>query len=388
MMEPSPRGPFPYRPLGLLMELTYRCPLGCPYCSNPVFSGPGGKELSTDEWIRVLGEAAKLGVLHALFSGGEPLLRKDLPQIVAAARQNDLYTNLITSAVGLNPSRLLELKSAGLESVQISFQSDEARIADQIAGSSVHAKKLEAARWVRQAGLPLTVNVVLHSGNISRVEPLIELARSLGAQRLELAHAQYYGWALRNREALLPTRAQIEVAAKAADQGKARLKGTMEILWVIPDYFGTRPKPCMNGWGRRYLTVSPEGDVLPCPTAREIPSLRFENVRERPLAVIWEDSEAFNRFRGTQWMPEPCRNCPEREVDFGGCRCQAAILTGDPAQTDPACELSPARRALVGVLEKSGLSPDWDAGLSERSPVLEYRRNPPRTGDPDPTRAD
>jgi pyrroloquinoline quinone biosynthesis protein E len=356
---------FPYRPLGLLAELTYRCPLGCPYCSNPVFSGPRGEELSTEEWIRVLGEGAELGVLHALFSGGEPVLRKDLARLVAAAREKDLYTNLITSAIGLSRAKLLELKSAGLDSIQISFQSDRPAGADHIAGIPAHEKKLEAARWVRDAELPLTVNVVLHRGNISRIEQLVGLAVSLGAHRLELAHTQYYGWALQNRKALLPTRAQVDEAARAAERAKTLLQGELEILYVRPDYFGDRPKPCMNGWGRRYLTVSPVGDVLPCPTAREIPTLTFENVRRRSLREIWEKSEAFNRFRGIDWMPEPCRSCPEREVDFGGCRCQAAILSGDPGRTDPACALSPDRGNLLDIL-----------GAENEEADFQYRENP------------
>ena len=356
---------FPYRPLGLLAELTYRCPLGCPYCSNPVFSGPKGKELTTEEWIRVLGEGAELGVLHALFSGGEPVLRSDLPRLVAAAREKDLYTNLITSAVGLSREKLRELKSAGLDSVQISFQSDEAAVADHIAGIPAHEKKLEAARWVREADLPLTFNVVLHRGNILRIERLVELAVRLGAHRLELAHTQFYGWALRNRNALLPTRAQVELAAGMVERAKTALKGKIEILHVLPDYFGDRPKPCMNGWGRRYLTVSPGGDVLPCPTAREIRSLVFENVRDRSLSAIWEHSEAFNRFRGTSWMPEPCRSCPERDLDFGGCRCQAAILSGDPGRTDPACALSPDRGKLMEILD-----------AAPEDAAFEYRTNP------------
>jgi pyrroloquinoline quinone biosynthesis protein E len=365
-----------YRPLGLLAELTHRCPLRCPYCSNPA-SWRGGDELSTDVWLRVLREASGLGVLHALFSGGEPLLRKDLARLVAGARESELYTNLITSAAGLTRGRLEELKSAGLESVQISLQAHEAGEADRIAGRSVHAHKLEACRWVREAGLPLTLNVVLHRANVDGVEELVELALRLGAQRLELANTQFYGWALRNRDALLPTRAQIQEAARVAANARVRHLGTLEILYVLPDYFGDRPKPCMNGWGRRYLTVDPGGDVLPCPTARSIPSLAFENVRQRSLGEIWEQSEAFNRFRGTQWMPEPCRSCPEREIDFGGCRCQAAILTGDPTQTDPSCGLAPGRPALAEILannERSG---------SERSPAAdpgvpyEYRRNPP-----------
>lgn len=375
MNDPSA---LPYRPLGILAELSYRCPLGCPYCSNPLRATPASQELSTDEWIRIFWEAAGMGVLHALFSGGEPLVRKDLEALVSAARERDFYTNLITSGVGLSPARALALKQAGLESVQISFQADEAEAGDRIAGASVHRKKIEAARGVRDADLPLTVNVVLHRGNISRVAELVELAERLGAHRLELAHTQYYGWALRNRQALLPSRAQVDEAARAARHAQEALRGRMEILYVLPDYFGQRPKPCMNGWGRRYLTVTPDGDVLPCPTAREIPSLTFENVRRRSLREIWESSSAFNRFRGTAWMPEPCRSCPEREIDFGGCRCQAAILTGDPAGTDPACALSPHREALAGILE----SVERSAGETPRSfgagEGFVYRTNPGR----------
>ena len=352
-------------PRGLLAELTHRCPLGCPYCSNPVSSGPVGPELSTAEWCRVIREAAGLGTLHALFSGGEPLLRKDLAALVAAARERDLYTNLITSALGLGPARLQELQAAGLDSVQISFQSDRAATADEIAGRAVHEKKLLAARRVREAGLPLTVNVVIHRRNIDRVGEFVDLALAMGAQRLELAHTQYYGWAWKNRGGLLPSRTQVEGAGKVVREARRRLLGQLEIFYVLPDYFGERPKPCMNGWGRRYLTVDPGGNVLPCPTAREIKSLRFENVRDRSLREIWERSEAFNRFRGTAWMPEPCRSCPERFVDFGGCRCQAALLTGDPSRTDPACALSPDRERVLELLkEASG------------SAALEHRVNP------------
>jgi len=357
--------PVPGRPLGLLAELTYRCPLGCPYCSNPVGGGGSGRELSTEEWIQVFREGSELGVLHALFSGGEPLARNDLAPLVRAAREHGLYTNLITSGVGLSSARLRELKGSGLESVQISLQSHDPGRADRIAGVAVHERKLEAARRVREAGLPLTLNVVLHRGNIDDVADLVELALGLGAHRLELAHTQFYGWALRNRAALLPTRAQVADSAQVARAAQIRLRGTLEILYVLPDYFGNRPKPCMNGWGRRYLTVSPSGDVLPCPTAREIKTLSFENVRSRSLREIWDGSEAFNRFRGTDWMPEPCRSCPEKESDFGGCRCQAALLTGDPSRTDPACALSPDRERVLELLEEAS-----------GSATLEHRVNP------------
>ncbi|HTC21944.1 MAG TPA: pyrroloquinoline quinone biosynthesis protein PqqE [bacterium] len=368
---PQPAGhidPMEFRPLGLLAELTYRCPLHCPYCSNPVWDEKTGKggELTTGKWKKVLSEARDLGVLHALFSGGEPLQRPDLEELVAHAHGLGLYTNLITSGLGLSDKRTLALKEAGLDSVQLSFQAAEESLADEIAGTKAHAKKLETARIVRSLGLPLTVNIVLHRANIDRLEALITLAEQLGAHRLELANTQYYGWAFRNRPKLLPTREQVLASSHVAEKARARLKGKMEILYVIPDYFYDRPKPCMNGWGRRYITVNPSGQVLPCPTAYSIASLKLENVREKPLAWIWKESESFNRFRGTQWMPEPCASCDLKEVDFGGCRCQAALLTGDPTLTDPACGLSPNRSKLEEALaEGLNISGKWD-----------YRQNP------------
>jgi pyrroloquinoline quinone biosynthesis protein E len=341
------------RPLGLVAELTYRCPLHCPYCSNPTQYPTGRGELTTDAWRRVLHEAAGLGVLHALFSGGEPLARKDLEAIVSAARDAGLYTNLITSAIGLTPARANALRAAGLDSVQISFQSDEADLADSIAGTTAHARKLDAAQLVRDVGFPLTVNVVLHRQNIDRTAQIIALAERLGARRLELANTQFYGWAMKNRSALLPTPDRVDAAAQIAAAAQQRLRGAMDILFVAPDYFSDRPKPCMNGWGRRYIAVNPVGDVLPCPTAGEIRSLKFDNVADRDLAWIWQNSAAFNVFRGTAWMPEPCRSCDRREIDFGGCRCQAAIVTGDAANTDPVCGLSPNHRMISEVLLES-----------------------------------
>lgn len=359
-----------HRPLGLLAELTHRCPLSCPYCSNPTRYGPVAEELSGDEWRRVFEEAGELGVLHVLLSGGEPLLRADLADLVMSARRAGLYTNLITSGLGLTPRRAEGLREAGLDSVQISLQADEQGTADRIAGMPAHAAKLRAARLVRELGLPLTINVVIHRHNIDRVESIIQLAESLGAHRLELANVQFYGWAFRNRDGLLPTVAQIDRAESIAAEAGTRLKGRMTILYVRPDYFGDRPKACMSGWSRRYLTVDPVGDVLPCPTAREIPGLRFDNVRHRSLDRIWAESDAFNRFRGTGWMPEPCQSCDRREVDFGGCRCQAALLTGDASATDPACSLSPHRDLLERAVRSAG--PD--------AQPLVYREGPGRTG--------
>ena len=321
----------------------------------------------------MLGEAAALGVLHVQFSGGEPLLRPDLPDLVTAARAAGLYTNLITSGLGLTRPRAERLRAEGLDHVQISLQSDEAPLADAIAGLEAHTRKLEAARLVRALGLALTINVVLHRGNIGRVGAIIALAEELAAERLELANVQFYGWAFANKEALLPTRAALDEAERTAAAARERLCGRMEILYVLPDYYGDRPKPCMNGWGRRHLTINPVGDVLPCPAASAIASLRFDNVRDRPLRQIWEESDAFQRFRGTTWMPEPCRSCDRREIDFGGCRCQAAQLTGDAANTDPACALSPHRESLVRIVERIRPSP---AGFGDGP--IHFRANPKR----------
>src|SRR5882757_4173541 len=306
MNPPAPR------PFSLLAEVTHRCPLHCPYCSNPIELARSEQELKTDEWKHVLDEAAQLGALHVGFSGGEPLQRADLTKLVAAARAAGLYSNLITSSVGLTRRRAEELKQAGLDSVQISFQAEEELLANKIAGTSAHAMKLEAARFTRELGFPLTVNVVLHRGNIGRLEKIIALAEEVGAERLELANTQYYGWAFKNRATLLPTRSQIDEAVQIASAAKKRLLGKVEVLFVVPDYYSDRPKPCMNGWGQKHLTVNPIGEVLPCPTAHEIKTLRFDNVREKSLAWIWNESEAFNRFRGTEWLPQPCHDCEFR----------------------------------------------------------------------------
>jgi pyrroloquinoline quinone biosynthesis protein E len=364
-----------HRPYLLLAEVTYRCPLHCPYCSNPVARG-GRYELSAPHWVRVFREAAQLGVLHVGFSGGEPLQRPDLAELVRGAHEAGLYSNLITSALGLSTARARELKAAGLDSVQISFQADEPELANAIAGTQAHARKLEAAALVRELAFPLTVNVVLHRGNIDRLEGILAMAEQLGAERLELANTQYYGWAFRNRAALLPTREQIARAVEVAGAAQKRLAGKMEILFVTPDYYGERPKPCMHGWGNRFLTVNPAGDVLPCPTAGEIKGLRFDNVRQHPLSWIWEQSEAFNRFRGTSWMPLPCRECEFREIDFGGCRCQAALIAGDPAVTDPACSLSPYREKLTRFVESVQRAAAPDSSKPAWVEAVSYRQNP------------
>jgi PqqA peptide cyclase len=374
----------PPRPYALLAEITYRCPLHCPYCSNPVAASlreaprrPQGDgytngELTTDEWKRVIREAAALGVLQIGFSGGEPLSRRDLAELICAAREANLFTNLITSGIGLDDDRVRMLRDAGLDSIQLSFQSDESSLADEIAGARAHKRKLEVAAKIRAAGIPLSLNFVIHRRNIDRLEQMIDLAETLGAERVELANVQFYGWAFSNRAALLPTREQVDRARHIATAAKERLAGKIDLFYVLPDYYETRPKPCLNGWGQRYLTVNPTGDVLPCPTASSaMPDLPFENVRARNLDWIWRESESFNCFRGTEWMPEPCRSCSQREIDFGGCRCQAALLTGNAANTDPVCEFSPNRAVVDAILREVNSS-----GNTARDWM--YRVNPPR----------
>ena len=338
------------RPYGLLAELTYRCPLHCPYCSNPA-KLKNDAELDSEEWTRTIKEAAELGVLQVGFSGGEPLLRNDLELLIQAAREAGLYTNLITSGFGLTQDRATRLLNAGLDNVQVSFQGAAHSLADTIAAvTNSHQRKLQAVEVVKRTGLALSLNVVLHRFNIDNLSEIIALAEHLGATRLELASTQYYGWAYRNRATLMPSRTQVYAAARQVSDAIKRLAGRMKILYVLPDYFENRPKPCMNGWGRKYLTVNPGGFVLPCPTAFEIADLRFETVRAKSIRWIWEESESFNRFRGTEWMPEPCRSCPRKEIDFGGCRCQAALLTGDASNTDPVCELSRHRVLIDEVI--------------------------------------
>lgn len=337
-------------PFGLLAELTYRCPLACAYCSNPVNMAEYTDELGTAEWLRVLTEAADLGVLQFHLSGGEPLLRRDLTRIVAGAHRLGLYTNLVTSALGFSRTRAEELRAAGLDHVQVSVQADDPALSDRIAGTPSFRRKIEAMRLVKELGWPLTVNVVLHRRNIDRVAQVLRLAEDVDADRVELANTQYYGWAWRNRDALLPSRAQLEAAEAVVRAERVRLRDRMEILYVIPDYYSRYPKPCMSGWASRMLTVTPNGDVLPCPAAQSLPLPRA-SVRDRPLEWIWTDSPVMNAYRGTDWMPGPCRSCDRRELDFGGCRCQAFQLTGDAARTDPVCHLSPDHDLVARAVE-------------------------------------
>ena len=353
-------------PLALLAELTHRCPLQCPYCSNPLALERLARELDTATWQRVLDEAAALGVLQVHFSGGEPTARRDLDALIAHAAKRGLYSNLITSGVLIDRARAQALADAGLDHVQISIQGHAPEAADKVAGyRGAQAKKRAAAAHVREAGLPLTINAVMHRQNLGELEAIIALAVELDAGRLEVAHVQYYGWGLENRAALIPTRAQLDRATAIVTAARERLKGVLAIDYVVPAYYARRPKACMGGWGRRFLNVSPTGRVLPCHAAETIPGLAFESVTERPLAEIWRDSPAFQRFRGTAWMPEPCRSCDRREIDWGGCRCQALALAGDAAATDPACELSPDHAKLVAAAERES---------ADAAPDFIYRR--------------
>jgi pyrroloquinoline quinone biosynthesis protein E len=345
-------------PLAVLAELTHRCPLQCPYCSNPIELDRARSELTTEEWKKVLSELAELGVLQVHFSGGEPTARKDLVELVKHANDVGLYTNLITSAVLLTREKLAELADAGLSHVQISFQGSEAASADRVAGlKDAHNKKIEVAKWTRELDLPLTVNAVMHRQNLHQLPDIIQMAVDLDADRLEVANVQYYGWALKNRAALMPSLAQIEETSRLVEDARTRLKGILAIDYVVPDYYALRPKKCMGGWGRQFFNISPSGKILPCHAAESITGLQFESVRSNhSIAWIWQNSEAFNRYRGTGWMPEPCRSCEFREVDFGGCRCQAFALTGDAGNTDPACTLSPMHETIFKQAEREAAS--------------------------------
>ena len=362
LIEPVAKAPAEVKiapPVSLLAELTHRCPLQCPYCSNPLALEKAAGELDTATWQRVIEEADALGVLQTHFSGGEPTLRRDLPDLVRHAVGLGQYTNLITAAVLLDQAKVEALAEAGLDHVQISIQDSEPGNANRIGGyKDGHARKLAVAGLVRAAGLPLTINAVVHRQNLDHLGAIIELAVDLGAKRLEVAHVQYYGWALVNRAALMPTREQTERSVELVEAARARLKGVLVIDYVVPDYYARFPKPCMGGWGRQNLNVTPSGKVLPCHAAEGIATLRFDNVKERSLADIWYHGEAFNAFRGTDWMAEPCRSCPRQLIDYGGCRCQAFAMTGRAEATDPACSLSPHHEALVAIaVREAGAAP-------------------------------
>ncbi|MBW9265150.1 MAG: pyrroloquinoline quinone biosynthesis protein PqqE [Candidatus Thiodiazotropha sp. (ex. Lucinisca nassula)] len=350
----------PPKPLWLLAELTYKCPLQCPYCSNPLDIARYKDELSTEEWIRVFREARALGAVQLGFSGGEALVRKDLEVLIAEAHKLGYYTNLLTSGVGMDEARIKAFKEAGLDHIQVSFQASSEELNNFIAGNNSFRHKLEMARLVKKYDYPMVLCFVLHRHNEDQVEQILEMSHALEADYVELATTQYYGWALHNREQLLPSRDQVEAAEAVAHRYQEKFKGKMRIFYVVPDYHEERPKACMNGWGAVFLTVAPDGTALPCHAAGELPGLTFPNVRDHSIEWIWNDSSDFNRFRGYGWMKEPCRNCDEKEKDFGGCRCQAYLLTGDAANADPVCSKSPHHEQIVKMVNETNIPREPD----------------------------
>lgn len=363
-----------YQPQALIAEITHRCPLRCVYCSNPLEMQRRSDELSTGDWTHIFQQAGEMGVLQLHLSGGEPLARADLTELVRAGRSSGLYVNLITSGVGLDERRLDALIEAGLDHIQLSFQDAEEAPADEFAGARTHALKLRVAGMIHKRRIAFTLNMVVHRRNLDRLEEMIACAEGSGAQRLEIAHVQYYGWALPNRDALLPDREQVQRSLQVVEAARDRLQGRLRIDFVLPDYYAKYPKPCMNGWGHQQMLIDPSGRVLPCHAAPVIPGLEFCNARERPLRWIWEDSPAFNRFRDETWMPEPCRSCDRRTRDFGGCRCQAFLLTGDAAATDPVCTLAPTRQIVDDALRRVNAAGNFSG---DRGWV--YRINPSYT---------
>jgi len=373
-------------PLALIAEITHRCPLHCVYCSNPLQMAAAKSELSTEEWLRVFRQAGELGVLHLHLTGGEPLARADLTELIDGAHAANLYTNLITSGIGLSTTRLTALVNAGLDHIQLSFQDSREDTANWIAGTRAHAHKVELAKAIRKHRGAFTINLVVHRQNLDHLPEMISFIEQLAPDRMEIAHAQYYGWALQNRAALLPTRAQLDKAVEVVAAAESRLAGTIRVDSVVPDYYGRFPKPCMGGWGRRLMLIDPAGKVLPCHAAGVIPGIEFESVSNHSLEWIWRESSAFRRFRGEEWMPEPCRSCERRTEDFGGCRCQAFLLTGNAEATDPACSLAPAHSIVEAAVREANsgaaassqpVSSSLPSQFNQQATALwEYRLNP------------
>ncbi len=359
-------------PLALIAELTHRCPLHCVYCSNPLELGRRADELTTEIWSRVFREAVEAGVLQVDFTGGEPLARPDILELVRAARETGLYVNLITSGMPLDEARLDQLVQAGLDHIQLSFQGASEEAANEIAGTKAHANKLRVLDWLKTRRLAVTLNFVIHRRNIDQLAEMLALAESSCAGRIEFANVQYYGWAFANRKNLLPTRQQLDRSVELLKRAEERLRGRINVEFVVPDYYATYPKACMGGWGRKMMLVTPSGDVLPCHAAQVIPNLHFDNLKNRSLREIWEKSEAFQKFRGEEWMPEPCKSCDRRTRDFGGCRCQAFLLTGDAEATDPVCFLAP-RRPEVDAIVSAANGPSAESLVK---PTWLYRSNP------------
>lgn len=366
-------------PLALIAELTHRCPLHCVYCSNPLELAQRSTELSTEDWSRVFREAAALGVLQADFTGGEPLARPDIVDLIKSARAAGLYVNLITSGMPLDESRLESLVQAGLDHFQLSFQGAREETTQEISGTKAHAHKLRVLEWLKRHRVAVTLNFVIHRRNIDQLPEMLAFAESSSATRVEFAHVQYYGWAFVNRDSLLPTRAQLTQSIDSLKKAQERLIGKIKVEYVVPDYYAKYPKPCMGGWARKLMLITPSGDALPCHAAKVIPGLSFENVKNRNLREIWEVSDAFQKFRGEAWMQEPCKTCDRRALDFGGCRCQAFLLAADASATDPVCSLAPQRPKVDAILNEinsvgARLASPSDAPLAK--PAWLYRPNP------------
>jgi PqqA peptide cyclase len=340
----------PTNPLALIAELTHRCPLHCVYCSNPLELTARDTELPTETWSSVFQQAAALGVLQADFTGGEPLARPDILDLIKSARAAGLYVNLITSGLPLDEQKLAQLVEAGLDHIQLSFQGADAGTAEEISGTKSHAQKLRVLEWLKKIRVAVTLNFVIHRRNIDQIDEMLKIAESSSATRIEFANVQYYGWGFTNRDSLLPTRAQLDQSLTKIKAAEERLRGKIRIESVVPDYYAKYPKPCMGGWGRKLMLITPSGEALPCHAAKIIPGLQFANVKDQCLAEIWHSSDAFQKFRGESWMQAPCKTCDRRTVDFAGCHCQALLLTGDAAATDPVCTLSPIRPKIDAVL--------------------------------------
>lgn len=371
MSSQAPNSPDVQPPFWLLAELTYRCPLHCVFCYNPVEYNGVGPELTTDQWLKVLEEARALGAVQLGLSGGEPLLRKDLEIIVEHAHKLGFYTNLITSGIGLTEQRLGDLKRAGLDHIQLSFQDSTRELNDFLSSTRTFELKQNVARMIKDHGYPMVLNCVLHRLNLPHIGQIIDMAVEMKADYLELANTQYYGWALRNRAALLPTAEQLKEAEAVVQERRAKLGDSCQILFVVPDYFESRPKPCMSGWGAIFLVIAADGAALPCHAARELPGLTFPNAANDDLRHIWYESAAFNAYRGTAWMKDPCRTCSERDKDFGGCRCQAYLLTGDATNADPVCSLSPHHAVVTEAVAGARIPPRDEH-------VIHFRTNPPK----------
>jgi pyrroloquinoline quinone biosynthesis protein E len=350
-----------YEPKALIAEVTHRCPLHCVYCSNPLEMQRRSEELSTEDWSSIFQQAGEMGVVQLHLTGGEPLARTDVVDLVKAGRSAKLYINLITSGVGLDGPKLDALIDAGLDHIQLSFQDIQEGPANEFAGTRSHALKLRMAVLIRERRVGFTLNMVVHRTNLDRLEEMIAFAEQSGAQRVEIAHVQYYGWALKNRDALLPTRQQVDKSIEIVEAARERLKGRLRIDFVLPDYYAKYPKPCMNGWGHQLMLIDPNGRVLPCHAAGVIPGLEFSSTREHALRWIWEESPAFMKFRDESWMPDPCKSCDRRTRDFGGCRCQAFLLTGDATATDPVCTLAPKHDVVENILAQVNIEPrkEW-----------------------------